>query len=59
MEKFIMTYSLELAKKLEDAGYVSVSENNGVYVFINNPLGNFNFSTVDKSCYQLTDTLFI
>ena len=58
-QKFIMTTDKETADKLISVGFQLVSQNNGVYTFLNQPPKNFTFDEVDKKKMAYTNILNI
>ena len=59
MSHFIKTTDKETAKKLMSAGFQLVSQNNGIYTFLNQPPKNFSFDEVDKKKMAYTNILDI
>ena len=56
-KKFIKTTDKETADKLSFAGLQLVSQNNGIYTFLNQLPINFNFDKVDKTKMAYTNIL--
>ena len=56
-KNFIMTSDKETADKLIFSKFQLVSQNNGVYVFLNQLPKNFVFDGVDKTKMAYTDIL--
>lgn len=56
MSKFITTFDKDTADKLEDAGFIPVSDKAGVYVFLNE--GEIKFShDINKKNVAFTNTI--
>jgi hypothetical protein len=56
---FIKTTDQETADRLAFIGFPLVSQNNGVYTFLNQPMQNLNFEEIDKKKMAYTNTLNI
>jgi hypothetical protein len=58
-KKFIIVQSEEVANKLMAYGFRVLSNINGVYTFLNENKGNFNFDNVDKGKIAFSDRINI
>ena len=58
-KNFIKTTDKETADKLVLVGFQLVSQDNGVYTFLNQPSNNFVFDEVDKTKMVYTNILNI
>lgn len=58
-KKFIIVQSEEVANKLMAYGFHVLSNINGVYTFLNENKGNFNFDNVDKGKIAFSDRINI
>ena len=56
-QNFIMTTDKETADKLISVGFQLVSQNNGIYTFLNQLPKNFAFDEVDKKKMAYTNIL--
>ena len=56
-KNFINTTDKETADKLISAGFQLVSQDNGIYTFLNQLPKNFNFDKVDKTKVAYTNML--
>lgn len=56
-KNFIKTTDKETADTLISLGFQLVSQNNGVYTFLNQPSNSFNFDEVDKKKMAYSNTL--
>ena len=56
-KKFIITMDKSAANNLLVAGFKLISQNGGVYTFINNPPKNFTFDSVGDTKYHFTNIL--
>ena len=56
-KNFIMTSDSGTAEYLIVAGFQLVSQNNGIYTFLNQPPKNFVFDEVDKTKMAYTNIL--
>jgi hypothetical protein len=59
MKNFITTTDKETADKLMSAGFQIVSQNSGIYTFLNQPPKNFSFDEVDQKKMAYTNVLNI
>ena len=52
-QKFILTQDVETAKRLSAEGFHLITQENGMYKFINQPPKNFTFDNLDmkKICF--------
>lgn len=58
-KKFIIVKDKATADKLKSSGFQFISENNGVYTFVNVIPQHFSFNEVDASKIAYTDILSI
>ena len=58
-KNFIKTTDKETAEKLISLGFQLMSQDSGVYTFLNQPSNNFNFDEVDNKKMAYTNTLNI
>ena len=58
-KNFIKTSDTGIAEHLLNAGFKLVSQDNGIYTFLNQPPKNFVFDGVDKTKMAYTNTLNI
>ena len=58
-KNFIKTSDAGTAERLLTAGFQLVSQDNGVYTFLNQPMNNFVFDEVDKIKIAYTNILNI
>lgn len=56
-KKFILTQDVEIARQLSAVGFRLISQNNGIYKFINQPPKNFTFDNFDVKKICFTDLL--
>ena len=56
-QNFITTIDKETANKMIVAGFQLVSQNNGIYVFLNQLPKNFTFNEIDKKKMAYTNIL--
>ncbi len=56
-KKFIITKDESTAIKLKANGFQEVSNDSGVYVFLNQPPTNFDFANFDKTKMAYTNIL--
>ena len=56
-KKFIITKDESTANKLLTCGFQLVSNNSGVWTFMNIAPSNFSFAEIDKSKYSYSDIL--
>lgn len=57
MKKFIMTHSVEIKDKLIDNGATLISENNGVFIFLNQLPQHFCFEKAEATKVAYTNIL--
>jgi hypothetical protein len=57
--KFIHCFTKELKNKLLQSGYKLLSENNGFFIFENNPILTFNFNEVDKKQFVFSNKMIL
>ena len=59
MKQFIKVQDEEVAKKLSLLGFQLLSQNCGIYTFLNQPQKNLNFEETEKKKIVYTDILNI
>lgn len=59
MKKFIVVQSESMANQLITHGFLLLSNNSGIYTFVNKMPDKFDFSSFDNSKFHFTDKLFI
>lgn len=59
MKKFIITKNEATANKLLTCGFQLVSNNAGVWTFMNIVPTNFSFAEIDKKTYSYSNNLFL
>ena len=55
--KFIMTMDESTAKSILAVGFKLISQNGGIYTFLNQPPKNFNFEHFDSTKIKYTNML--
>jgi hypothetical protein len=58
-KKFIITKDKSMSDQLVAHGFLLLSNNCGVYIFVNEPHNNFGFDNFDMTKIHFTDKLFI
>jgi hypothetical protein len=58
-KKFIITEDKSMSDQLIAHGFLLLSNNCGVYTFVNEPHNNFSFDNFDMTKIHFTDKLFI
>ena len=58
-QNFIKTSDKETVEKLISAGFQLVSQDSGIYAFLNNPPMNFSFEEADKTKIAYTNVFNI